>query len=108
MRMHKTIKTGERIQGGLNADNAFRQINKQPKKLNSDAENRKYIIDLILENVKAGKTEEEALDIAMADERAKTFDYLEKNGLNKRQCFYNWSKSYAMNSQRNTKGKFYR
>lgn len=32
MRMHKTIKTGERIQGGLNADNAFRQINKQPKK----------------------------------------------------------------------------
>lgn len=108
MRMHKTIKAGERIKGGINASNTFRQINNQPKKLNSDSENRKYIINLILENIKAGKTEEETLDIAMADERAKAFDYLEKNGLNKRQCFYNWSKSYAMNLKKNNKGLFYR
>ena len=105
---HKTIKTGEKIKGGINADNIFREKNRIPKPLNRDSENRKYIKKLIIENIKAGKTKEEALDIAMSDERAKEFDYLEKNGLNKRQCFYNWAKGYKENLEKNNKGNFYR
>lgn len=60
----------------------------------TDGDNRRYIIRLIVNNIKSGKTEEEALDIALSDEVAKSFGYLEKNGLDKRECFRNWFTSY--------------
>ncbi len=69
------------------------------RKLTSDSENRKYITELILKNIKDGKTQEDALDIALSDEVAKSFDYLEKNGLNKRECFKNWVKNYEKNKK---------
>lgn len=60
----------------------------------TDGDNRRYIIRLIVNNIRSGKTEEEALDIALNDKVSKSFSYLEKNGLDKRECFRNWFTSY--------------
>ena len=105
---YKTIKAGQRIKGGVNAKNISEDLKQKEKRKNNniaetDGKNRQYIINLILENIKAGKTEEQALEIAINDEVAKKFEYLENNGLNKKECFRNWSRGYA--SSKNKKNK---
>ena len=92
MRVHKVLKAGEKNFGGTNASIAASSIKgkNHKQKINSDTENRKYIKNLILQKMEEGKTEEEALDIAMADEVAKEFDYFDKYKIDKREAFRDW------------------
>lgn len=73
---------------------------KANKKEPTDGDSRNYIIKLMEENIKNGKTEEEAIEIAMNDIVAERFNYLEKNGLNKKECFRNWIRGYLKTKER--------
>ena len=96
-------KTGEKKQyQGMNIKRALASVaiksrteKESNKELRTDGDFRKYIINLIIENIQAGKSEEEALQIALNDEISKKFEYLEKQGLDIKQCFRNWERGYA-------------
>ena len=58
-----------------------------------DFKNRKNLQQKIFEYMDKGMTNEEAVDLVMKDKKiVEQFKYLEKNGLDIRQCFINWTK----------------
>ena len=99
MRIHKVLKAGEKNYGGTNASIAASSIKEKnnKSKVNSDTENRAYIKRIILQKMEEGKTEEEALDIAMADDVAKEFDYFDKYKIDKREAFRDWTRREIQN-----------
>ena len=82
-----------KYQAGTQIKRAYAQSYTDSKKLNDDAKNRRYVMKKIIAYINSGLSEEEALQKIMEDEVANHFDYLEKNGLDKKQCFRNWIKN---------------
>ena len=68
---------------------------KSEKGIDRDSHNRKYIATKIRMYKKDGKSEKDAVNKVIEEEKeiVKQFDYLTKNGLDIREIFANWSKN---------------
>ena len=60
-----------------------------------DTQNRKEVVMKIIQYVKEGMTQEQAIDKIIKEEKelVKKFEYLTQNGLDLKVCFNNWVKN---------------
>ena len=89
--MAKRVKRGYVL--GIQIDKTMSHINEMNKKQSDDSKNREYVMKKMLGYLKDGLSEEMVLDKIMEDPISKEFEYLSKNGLDKRNCFRNWMNS---------------
>lgn len=81
----------------------LQKAERTPKIYDKDSQNRRYVVDKVLEFMKCGKSLDEAVDLIMQDNIMKEFDYWTKNNLDVKQCIVNLVRTYPKNRQ--TKGK---
>lgn len=87
---------------GLSASRAAGQAYDENRTIGSDdTYNRDYVVRTIVNDIKNGLSEEEALDKIMKDPIIKQFEYLSKNGLNIRECFKDWARREIKKPRRN-------
>lgn len=88
---------------GLSALRAAGQVYDEKRTVwSDDTYNRDYVVRTIVNDMKNGLSEEEALDKIMKDSIIKQFDYLSKNGLDIRECFKDWARREMKKPRRNT------
>ncbi len=96
-----------KVRPGLGINFAYQEVlqkaERTPKIYDKDSQNRRYVVDKVLEFMKCGKSLDEAVDLIMQDDIMKEFDYWTKNNLDVKQCIVNLVRTYPKNRQ--TKGK---
>ena len=96
-----------KVRPGLGINFAYQEVlqkaERTPKIYDKDSQNRRYVVDKVLEFMKCGKCLDEAEDLIMQDNIMKEFDYWTKNNLDVKQCIVNLVRTYPKNRQ--TKGK---
>lgn len=86
-------------------DDKTRKEQEKNNTARNDEKTRREIIKMMWKNFKSGKAIDEAVEIAMQSKLSKSFDYLTKNGLDKKQCFKNWLQGYIKRIEKEEKFK---